>query len=254
MAGSSPAFSPSPAPSCPVCRSTVTDPFMTVRERTYRRCPVCSATFLVPWQLPAPAVERRRYDQHNNSNSDARYVEFLRRLADPLLAHLAIANEADANERPRRGLDFGSGPVPVLADLLRSARCHVECYDPFYAPREALLEGAARYDFITCCEVAEHLHDPAREFQRLRRLLRPGGILGIMTEFQTDDTRFARWYYREDVSHVVFYREETLRHVAHQLGMTITIPRKNVALLQAAAADRPRRNMPPGGPSRSGTT
>ncbi|TVR74165.1 MAG: class I SAM-dependent methyltransferase [Spirochaetaceae bacterium] len=206
---------------------------MTVRDRTYRRCPGCLATFLIPEQLPSPEEERRRYDQHNNSLADARYVSFLRRLADPVLEKAGRADHG-----PLRGLDFGSGPEPVLAEIIRAQGHAVACYDPFYAPDPTLLASAGRYDFITCCEVAEHLHDPAGEFERLAKLLRPGGILGIMTEFQTEDERFARWYYREDRTHVVFYREETLRKLAARLDMAIEIPRRNVALLQAGSVAR----------------
>ena len=219
---------------CPVCRARTTTSFMTVRDRSYRRCPTCLATFVLPDQLPTREVERRRYDQHNNDPSDTRYLAFLRRLADPVLETLSRRERVGAPRAGFTGLDFGSGPAPVLADIFRCAGHRVTCYDPFYAPDPTVLEGSARYDFITCCEVAEHLHEPAGEFERLARLLRPGGILGIMTEFQTDDERFARWYYREDRTHVVFYREETLRHLAAQLGMGIEIPRRNVALLQAA--------------------
>lgn len=196
---------------------------MNVRDRRYRRCTTCEATFLISEQLPPPEVERARYDQHNNDPDDRRYREFLRRLADPVLERI---------EAGREGLDFGSGPVPVLADLLRAAGLRVSCFDPFYAPDRTLLTGSRRYDFITCCEVVEHLHHPAEEFERLERLLRPGGILGVMTEFQTEDERFARWYYREDRTHVVFYRETTLRYLASRLGMTAEIPARNVAILK----------------------
>jgi SAM-dependent methyltransferase len=209
--------------SCPVCRSTATANFMTVRERKYHRCTACEATFLAPEQLPSPEVERTRYDQHNNDPDDPRYVTFLRRLADPVLERIETGSE---------GLDFGSGPAPVLADLLRAAGLRVSCFDPFFAPDQSLLTGSRRYNFITCCEVAEHLHHPAEEFERLVRLLRPGGILAVMTEFQTEDERFARWYYREDRTHVVFYRERTLRHLASRLDLEVEVPARNVTLLR----------------------
>lgn len=181
------------------------------------------ATFLLPEQLPSPTVEQARYDEHNNDPHDERYRAFLHRLADPVLDRLG--------SDPRHGLDFGSGPEPVLAAIFRASGHIVACYDPFYAPDPAPLSGCERYDFITCCEVAEHLHDSAGEFERLAGLLRPGGILGIMTEFQTDDARFAEWYYREDRTHVVFFQAYTLMRLAERLGMRIEIPRRNVAIL-----------------------
>ncbi|MEQ8700574.1 MAG: methyltransferase domain-containing protein, partial [Bauldia litoralis] len=88
------------------------------------------------------------------------------------------------------------------------------------------------YDFITCTEVAEHFHRPAAEFDRLDSLLRPGGWLAVMTCFQTDDDRFATWHYRTDPTHVVFYREATLRTIAAQHGWSCDIPVKDVALMR----------------------
>ncbi len=103
-------------------------------------------------------------------------------------------------------------------------------YDPFFAPDTEPL--TRRYDFVACTEAAEHFHRPAEEFDRLGALLKPGGWLAVMTCFQTDDARFAAWWYRLDPTHVVFYREATLRHVAAQRGWTCEIARKDVALMR----------------------
>jgi hypothetical protein len=53
-----------------------------------------------------------------------------------------------------------------------------------------------------------------------------------MTCFQTEDARFADWHYRRDPTHVVFYREATLRCVAENRGWTLEIPVKDVALMR----------------------
>ncbi|MBN2536972.1 methyltransferase domain-containing protein, partial [candidate division WOR-3 bacterium] len=91
------------------------------------------------------------------------------------------------------------------------------------------------YDFITCCETAEHFHRPADEFERLDRLLLPGGRLGVMTRFLADDVRFADWAYRRDPTHVVFYREATFRCLAARLGWECEFPGPDVALLRKGA-------------------
>ena len=77
----------------------------------------------------------------------------------------------------------------------------------------------------------EHFHDPYAEFARLDSLVRPGGILGLMTCFQTDDARFAAWHYRKDPTHVVFYREATMRFIARRFGWRCEIPVKDAALM-----------------------
>ena len=212
---------------CPVCRGRRVRHFQTVRGRIYFRCADCGATFLSRAQLPTPQEERERYDQHRNDPKEPGYRRFLSRLADPLLARLS---------GPAEGLDFGCGPGPALAEMLTEAGHTVHCYDPFYAPYPELLDG--RYEFITATEVFEHLHEPAETLDLLDGLLRPGGCLGVMTEFLTDDSRFAGWYYRNDVSHVVFYTEETLRRVALLMGWEIAVPRKNVAIFTKPATPK----------------
>ena len=207
-----------------MCEGPQTRAFVSVQERTgvrdYLRCDLCEATFLTPAQRLSATEERAEYEHHQNLPADAGYVSFLRRVADPLLARLAPGS---------RGLDHGCGPGPVLAQLLRDAGHAVALYDPFFHPDTNVLE--ARYDFITCTEVIEHFHAPAQEFKRFDALLQPGGWLALMTCFQTDDARFAQWHYRRDPTHVVFYREATLAHIAHRHGWTMTVPARNVALM-----------------------
>lgn len=211
------------APVCPVCRRDGTRAFAEVDDRRYWRCGHCEATFLDPAQRPTPSLERAEYLRHRNDLADPGYRAFLGRLAVPLRARLAPGAE---------GLDYGCGPGPALAAMLAEAGHSVSLYDPFFHPDEAAL--ARRYDFISCTEVVEHFHHPAAEFARLDALLRPGGWLGVMTCFQTDDTRFARWHYRRDPTHVVFYREQTFRHLAGRHGWRCEVPAKDVVLMRKA--------------------
>ncbi len=196
---------------------------MTVGASPYWRCEACLATFLDPSRRPSPDAERAHYLTHENDPADPGYRTYVGRLVTPLLERLAPDSEV---------LDYGCGPASAAAALLREAGHRVSLFDPFFAPDEVVL--AASYDFITCTEAAEHFHDPGAEFARLDGLLRPGGWLGIMTCFQTDDARFAAWRYRADPTHVVFYREATMRHVAGQLGYSCEIPCKDVALMRKA--------------------
>lgn len=165
--------------------------------------------------------EKAIYDLHDNDPGDEGYRRFLAKLTAPLLERLQPAAS---------GLDFGCGPGPALMVMLREAGMDMALYDPFYYPQRSALEG--RYDFVTCTEVVEHLHYPAETFRQLDRLLKPGGWLGVMTCFQTDDNRFANWHYRRDPTHIVFYRQSTMAWLASKHGWTLTIPAKDVALFQ----------------------
>lgn len=213
------------APACPVCEAPRARFFVRVDDRDYWRCETCVATFLSPAQRPGRERERREYDLHRNRPDDAGYRTFLNRLAEPLTPRLRAG---------AAGLDYGCGPGPALAVMLREAGFEVETWDPLYDPRAEALER--RYAFVTCTEVVEHMHHPAVEFRRLDRLLDPGGWLGIMTRFQSDDTRFANWHYRRDPTHVVFYREATLRHIARRFGFSFHAPSAGVALMRKPRA------------------
>lgn len=208
-------------PACPLCRADATRHLLRAEGRDYWRCGRCEARFLDPRHHPSPEAERACYLIHRNDPGDAGYRRFLSKLAEPLLARLPPG---------ARGLDYGCGPGPALAAMLAEAGHETALYDPFFHPDPAPLAG--RYDFVTCSEVAEHFHRPAEEFERLTGLVRPGGWLAIMTCFQSDDGRFRDWHYRRDPTHVIFYREATLRHLADSYGWSCDIPVKDVALLQ----------------------
>jgi 2-polyprenyl-3-methyl-5-hydroxy-6-metoxy-1,4-benzoquinol methylase len=204
-----------------VCLSPRTGHFQCIDHTLYWRCRNCRATFIDARHLPEPTEELNRYRLHRNDPDDPGYRRSLNRLAGPLLERLEPGLE---------GLDYGCGPGPALARMLTEAGHRIQLYDPFFHPDAALLDRT--YAFITCTEVAEHFHRPAAEFETLNRLLRPGGWLGIMTCFQTDDTRFADWHYRRDPTHVVFYREETFRWLAGRFDWACEIPARNVVLMR----------------------
>lgn len=206
---------------CPVCDAADIAPFMTVRHCAYWRCNTCDARFLAPEHYLSRDAEQSHYLTHENRIDDPRYRLFLSRLANPLLNRLPPAS---------KGLDYGCGPGPALAEMLREAGHAVALYDPFFAPDPVPL--SATYDFVTCTETAEHFHKPHAEFARLRALVRPGGWLAVMTCFQTDDSRFAAWHYRTDPTHVVFYREATFHHIAQSWGWACQVPVKDVVLMQ----------------------
>ncbi|HLR26941.1 MAG TPA: class I SAM-dependent methyltransferase [Fodinibius sp.] len=171
---------------------------------TYYQCQNCRLIFATPSDQPSKRDERARYDTHENDPADEGYRNFLAQLFSPLNERL------EANSK---GLDFGSGPGPTLNLMFEEAGHRMNIYDPFYADDESVFGQS--YDFITATEVAEHLHHPAEELNRLWNCLHPGGYLGIMTKVAKDDVDFfADWHYRLDFTHVTFYTKESFRYMA----------------------------------------
>ena len=179
---------------------------------------------------PDAASERAIYLLHENDADDPGYRSFLERLAQPLLARLGAG---------ARGLDYGCGPEPVLAAMLQERGFEMTAYDPFFAPNASALRQ--QYDFISCCEVAEHFHAPGAEFEKLAALLKPGAWLGVMTRWRDPAADFSRWHYVRDPTHVCFYHPGTLQWLAQRHGWQLHCPAPHVALFQAVGArERPQ--------------
>ena len=210
--------------SCRLCRTAGGEPFHQ-DNRDYFRCPVCRLVFVPPDQFLSPHKEKAEYDQHNNSSDDPHYRRFLRRLLDPLSECLAPNSY---------GLDFGSGPGPTLSVMLAEAGHNMEIFDPFYAPKNEVLQQ--QYDFITATEVLEHLHHPGRELDQLWGCLKPGGLLGIMTKRVIDQQAFSRWHYKSDPTHVCFFSTETFGWLATHWCASWTLPEKDVVLFTKPAS------------------
>lgn len=104
------------------------------------------------------------------------FLDFIQKTIDPFVFP------------PARILEFGSGPGPVLAELLQRKGFFVSLYDPYYAPSTEVLEKD--YDMVTSTEVFEHLKDPQKEMELLQTLIQRGAYLAIMTRFHTGKEQF----------------------------------------------------------------
>lgn len=209
---------------CPLCEAHA-HAFVTVDGRRYLRCPRCLLTFLHPAQRLSHEAEHARYLTHRNDPDDPGYRAFLDRVATPLGERLAPGAE---------GLDYGSGPGPTLSVMLAERGFPTADFDPFFAADPAPLQR--KWDFVTCTETAEHFFHPGAEFARLHQLLRPGGLLAVMTRPLDDDAGFAEWWYRRDPTHVAFYRPETFRWIEGRWPWTLESPAPTVFLFRRPAA------------------
>ncbi len=214
------------APVCRLCRATSLDFRGTKRgkfidrEFSFYTCRQCSFTQVEPitdfriyddayyaGRGPDPLVNYEE-EYHNHAGTPRRFeYSDLRRLAEE---HLALAQPPATV----RWLDYGCGAGGLLKFLraagplmvadqsvpLEIAGHDVGSYaerlretDGFAILDEAQLqsEAAGAFDIITCIEVVEHLPDPRRAIELLAQLLRPGGLLLLMTG--NLDGPLARW-------------------------------------------------------------
>lgn len=193
-------------PACPLCGAACGAAW---RETTgsYRHCAQCDLVSRDPATWLDAAAERAYYGTHENRVDDPGYRRFLAQLAEPLMACLPHG---------ARGLDYGCGTAPALAMMLGEAGFPTVGYDPFFVTDELVL--AQRYDFVTCTEVLEHMHDPLRDLARIDAMLAQGGVLGLMTELRPPMADFSRWHYHRDPTHVGFHSGDSLRWAAGRFG------------------------------------
>jgi len=195
---------------CPLCTSKKCSLFHKDQFREYLQCLACKFVFVPSQYHLSDSEEKERYDTHNNNPQDLRYRQFLSQLTKPL---------NDLISDGSYGLDFGCGPGPTLSLILEEEGHQVDLYDKFYAEDESVFDK--KFDFITLTEVIEHLSDPIFEFERLAAILKPGGMIGVMTQTLTDDKDFKSWYYKNDPSHIGFYNQKSLRVLSNHLKLEI---------------------------------
>lgn len=178
----------------------------------YHRCPRCDFVFVEQRGVPSAAEEEQEYLRHDNRPGNAGYVRFLKTFLDQgVRPFLGPARSA---------LDFGCGPGPVLAGLLREEGLAVDVYDPFFFPDESW--RARRYDLITATEVFEHIREPRQAFSALCDRLEDNGVLSIMTRFHPEkDAGFLSWWYRREASHISFYCPRTFSFLAGRAGVEL---------------------------------
>jgi SAM-dependent methyltransferase len=174
---------------------------------------VCDFISLEDKCIISPEEELEVYERHENSIDDPRYVQFFMKFVN-----MAIIDHVERDEI--ECLDFGSGPEPVLAKLLRRQfDWQVDIYDKYYA-LEKIYKGN-QYDLITSTEVAEHFDNPLRYFKLFKKLLRPDGLLSIMTLFHPSCDDFYNWFYINDPTHISFYSAKTLGVISEIVGLDI---------------------------------
>ena len=59
-------------------------------------------------------------------------------------------------------------------------------------------------------------------FKLFTTLLKPQGILAVMTLFhQNDQEHFQDWFYIRDPSHISFFTRNTMEYIAKEVGLKI---------------------------------
>lgn len=182
-------------------------------KTSYHRCSTCGFISKDSKDHVSSEEEFKIYEYHENSIEDEGYVAFFEKFL-----HTAVFPFTNGG---KQAFDFGSGPAPVLAQLMeRDYRYECTIYDKFYAPKKTYLDKT--FDLITSTEVMEHISDPFPVFEELRDLLKDDGILSVMTLFPPDEyDTFFNWHYMRDETHISFYTSKAMEIIADKIGLSI---------------------------------
>ncbi|MGL1934441.1 MAG: class I SAM-dependent methyltransferase [Fibrobacterales bacterium] len=200
---------------CPLCGNSG-KVIHQIKAKSYYQCENCFGMFVDPEYILSNENEKMRYEEHDNDVENIGYQNFVSPITN------AITRDYTKNHS---GLDFGAGTGPVISKILNDNSYQIAQYDPFFHNHPELLNGT--YDYIACCEVIEHFHDPSKEFTLLKRLLNKKGTLYCMTHIYDEETTFKNWYYLNDTTHVFIYHKKTIEWVAETYGFSdVTIEGK----------------------------
>lgn len=202
--------------SCRLCDSKSNYMNTEKLEEDYYHCPQCDLIFMDKKDVISTDSEKERYEEHDNTHQNEGYVnmfkDFIERAVEP---YFDFSKEAKV-------LEFGCGPGPVLADLLKEKGLKVDLYDPYFFPDESY--KSKEYDLITSTEVFEHLFNPAQEIENLLSILKENGVMSVMTHFHKrgeKDFRFEDWWYKWDKTHITFFSHKTMEWIANKYNLKI---------------------------------
>lgn len=172
----------------------------------YYRCDHCLLTFLGPQAILSQEQEYLHYQQHKNSVTDLHYQRFFSDLHDLIIKQ---------QSKEEQGLDYGCGQQSMLQYQLSDYL--IDAYDLYFSPVQ-LQDN--HYHYIVLSEVAEHFRNPKLEFNKLFKLLTPGGRLYVKTQLLLDSVDFSKWNYRLDHTHISFYHPLTLEYLCQHFAQS----------------------------------
>jgi SAM-dependent methyltransferase len=240
---------------CNLCGSTrsrtlftATDTYVDLVREPYSvvQCLDCGLAYLSP-RIPEKAIGDFYPDDIYLLKDDGADRK-VRGLENFYLLHLfrhqmdkALKTAAGLGITPRSVFDIGCGPGHRLSlykergmevaglEISTDAEYARRQYgiDVFRGTLEEYLEKRGQkktYDIVTCYYVAEHFFDPMGSFEKIKRILAPGGMFALVVpNFGSVQAGVfkGRWTYTEVPRHTYFYTRETLGSFLDKAGYDV---------------------------------
>ncbi len=232
---------------CPVCDAR-TEPFgskdssFSGRRFDFQRCERCFFTFVSNPRLDFASVYDDRYYRGEGADPFVDYVHETEHMDRTIRRFewrgvLDVVSSLVPVGPATRWLDYGCG-TGGLVSYLRShgieeafgyeegwgAQFMVDAGTPPLA-LDDLPSLRATFDVVTLIEVLEHTIDPVAELERVRALLKPGGLCFLTTgNAEPFRDRFSDWGYVVPDVHVSYFEPGNLRLALERAGFSATFP------------------------------
>ncbi len=223
---------------CKICAGAQFRPLTAAPAVNYVECAGCGVIFLNP--QPTVQTLKQQYTRAGLLESGPASAWFQKKLYFVRQAARDRLQEVRRYIRQGDLLDVGCGMGDFCA-VARGAGFRVfgtefsDAYadhttqvvglqDIFIGRLQDIDFGGRQFDVITLWHVLEHLPDPLETLICLRRVLKPGGVLGV--EVPNTEQARARPMYRSDLEdypldrleHLFYYSERSLQHLCERAG------------------------------------
>lgn len=222
---------------CAICGGLRTTPLYRKWEHDIARCASCSLVYATPraaertilarysgeyfWHeyLPALGVVDGRYDLEAFDRRYAPMLELLSRATDGRrLVEIGTGAGFFLKAAERRGWKVAG--VELSADGVAFARDRLGL-DVRRERAEDMSFAPATFDAAVMLDVIEHLFEPQRALEAVRRALVPGGLLVVLTPNFNALSRHALgvdWAILSPLEHMYYFTERTLRRLLERTG------------------------------------
>lgn len=203
---------------CPLCFSDNNQIFFENKKRCLYRCHQCELVFADANSHLPHTAELHKYQLANSKQKSLSQFLF------------DLVLQCETTDHSLLGLNFGRTLNPKSLRRVTARGHQINQYDPSLAPWTKQLNQ--QYDFICCYRVFEHFRFPRKEWTLLCELIKPGGWIAINTPLLTDLAGFDKWHYKNNLTHVSFYQQQSFKYLAENVGFKLLFAANDLILVQ----------------------
>ena len=218
------------APACPLCggSSTFVEPWrdpVEPREYTINRCSSCGVEHADPFRFPGgPWYEKYNdaagYEEGTGGPSPARFHFVLGRLEKGARV-LDVGTAAGGFLKVAREYGVQAEGLELDRRMIAAARREGLPVKEGLLDETFAAENAGKFDALTMFDVLEHLDDPRGILKLARKVLKPGGKIGLSTPNALRPGPFGRDSWDYPPHHLTRWTPDAMKSFLEREGWTI---------------------------------